>query len=69
VKFKEDIQMNELLNGLIKLEKEHGMLGTIIGILILVIVTIAAIGIICATTVAWLKITNFILQYFFGYTL
>ena len=31
--------MNELLNGLIKLEKEHGMLGTIIGILILVIVT------------------------------
>lgn len=45
------------------------MLGTIIGILILVIVTIAAIGIICATTVAWLKITNFILQYFFGYTL
>lgn len=50
--------MNELLNGLIKLEKEHGMLGTIIGILILVIVT-----------VAWLKITNFILQYFFGYTL
>lgn len=61
--------MNRLLNGLIKLEKEQGMLGTIIGILILAIVTISAIGIICATTVAWFKVTNFILQYFFGYTL
>ena len=61
--------MNELLNGLIKLEKEHGMLGVITGILILVIITISAIGIICATTVAWLNAINFILQYFFGYTL
>lgn len=61
--------MNELLNGLIKLEKEHGMLGVITGILILIITTIAAIGIICATAVAWLKVVNFILHYFFGYTL
>lgn len=61
--------MEKLLDTLIFLEKEHGKMGVIIGILLLVIVTISAIFAISIVFKWWAVITNFILQKYFGYTL
>ena len=58
-----------IVNGILaleQLEKEHGRLGAITGI---VIASLAAMAIIGVTTIAWLKVVNWALQHFIGWTL
>ncbi len=52
-----------------QLEKEHGRLGAITGIVIICIASLAAMAIIGVTTIAWLKVVNWALQHFIGWTL
>lgn len=61
--------MDLFLNALVKLEQKGGRLGTLAGILILIISTLFAIGIIIGTVVAWFKVLEYVLITFFGYTL
>lgn len=61
--------MEKLLDTLIFLEKEHGKMGVIVGILLLAVVTISAIFAISIVFKWWAVVTNFILQKYFGYTL
>lgn len=61
-----------IVNGVLaleKLEKEHGKLGTITGIVIILIASLSAMAIIGVTTIAWLKVVNWALKYFIGWTL
>ena len=61
-----------IVNGILaleKLEKEHGRLGAITGIVIICIASLAAMAIIGVTTIAWLKVVNWALQHFIGWTL
>jgi hypothetical protein len=59
-----------IVNGLLKLEeieKEHGRMGTIIALLIMAIVTIAAAFLIGTIFTYWLEICNWALETFTGW--
>lgn len=61
-----------IVNGVLaleKIEKEHGRLGAVIGIVIICIASLAAMTIIGITAIAWLKVINWALKYFIGWTL
>lgn len=65
----ENLIVNSIL-ALEKLEKDHGKMGTLIGLLILVIATITAIAIICLTLTWWLNIVEYVFPKIFnGWTL
>lgn len=61
--------MEKFLDTLIFLEKEHGKMGQIVGILLLAVITLSAVFAIAIVLKWWAVITNFILQKYFGYTL
>ena len=52
-----------------KLEKEHGKMGTIIALLIIVITTIVAAYLIGTILIHWLEICNWALETFTGWRL
>ena len=61
-----------IVNGVLaleKLEKEHGRMGAITGIVIICIASLIAMTIIGATAIVWLKVVNWALQHFIGWTL
>lgn len=65
--------MEELfVQGILKLEqleKEHGRMGAITGIVIICIASLIAMTIIGATAIVWLKVVNWALNHFIGWTL
>jgi hypothetical protein len=63
---------NLIINGILKLEKlekEHGKMGTIIALLIIVITTIVAAYLIGTILIHWLEICNWALETFTGWRL
>lgn len=63
---------NLIIDGILKLEKlekEHGKMGTIIALLIIVITTIVAAYLICTILIHWLEICNWALETFTGWRL
>ncbi|SCJ53469.1 Uncharacterised protein [uncultured Clostridium sp.] len=55
-----------LLEQLEKFEKEQGMLGTVIGVLLLAIITLFALAIIMLIGKWWISASSWVIEYFIG---
>ena len=55
-----------LLEQLEKFEKEQGMLGTVIGVLLLAIITLFALTIIMLIGKWWISASSWVIEYFIG---
>ena len=55
-----------LLEQLEKFEKEQGMLGTVIGVLLLAIITLFALTMIMLIGKWWISASSWVIEYFIG---
>ena len=55
-----------LLEQLEKFEKEQGMLGTIIGILLLAVITLFAVTMIILISKWWISASTWVIEFFIG---
>lgn len=55
-----------LLEKLEKIEKEQGMLGTIIGILLLAVIALFSIGTILLVAKWWISASTWVIEFFIG---